>query len=140
MAGIQFLGKVASTLCIFVEITLSPTISEINVFLCFTQKFNDFWKNSPVDSANNLGVKNFIESALSPTISEINAILCFTQKLKIAAQNSGKIILGEKLPIDSMDTLCVINFVEIALSCTVSEILKIFQFQHEEKLCRLVNR
>ena len=49
-----------------VEITLSRTISEINVFLRFTQKFmmaakngkeNDFWGNAPVDSADILQVK-----------------------------------------------------------------------------------
>ena len=48
---------------------------------------NDFWEKSPVDSGNNLRVKNFVEIALSHSISEINRFLCFTQKLKIVAKS-----------------------------------------------------
>ena len=53
---------------------------------------NDFWEKSPVDSANNLRVKNFMEITLSRSISEINTFLCFTQKLKMAAKSCRKTI------------------------------------------------
>ena len=39
---------------------------------------NDFWEKSPVDSVDNLRVKNFVEIALSHSVSEINTFLCFT--------------------------------------------------------------
>ena len=51
-----------------------------------------FCEKSPVDSADNLQVRNFVEITLSPTISEIYAILHFTQKFKMAAKNGGKAI------------------------------------------------
>ena len=51
---------------------------------------NDFWENSPVDSADNLQVKNFVEITLSRSISEINRVLRFTQKFKMASKSDGK--------------------------------------------------
>ena len=81
--------------------SLSHTLSEINTFLHFTQKFKMMAKNggkmffcekSPVDSADTMGVKNVIEITLLHTVSEINAFLCFTQKFKMAANNGGKTI------------------------------------------------
>ena len=47
----------------------------------------------------------------------------------MAAKNGRKTIFWEKLQVKSADTLRVKNLVEIALSRTVSEILKIFHFQ-----------
>ena len=51
---------------------------------------NNFWEKSPVDSADNLRVKNFVEITLSRSISEINRFLHFTQKFKMAAKSGGK--------------------------------------------------
>ena len=51
---------------------------------------NDFWKKSPVDSADTLGVKNCAKIALSDTVSEINAFLLFTLKFKMMAKMVGK--------------------------------------------------
>ena len=51
---------------------------------------NDFWKKSPVDSADTLWVKNFVEIALAHSISEINAFLRLMQKFKMAAKSGGK--------------------------------------------------
>ena len=51
---------------------------------------NDFSEKLPVDSADNLRVKNFVGIALSRSISEINGFLRFTQKFKIAAKVAGK--------------------------------------------------
>ena len=41
---------------------------------------NDFWKKSPVDSADTPRVKNFTKITLSRTVSETNAFLRFMQK------------------------------------------------------------
>ena len=57
---------------------------------------NDFGEKSPVDSADNLQVKNFVEIALSRSISEINGFLRFTQKFKMAAKSDGKTIFAIK--------------------------------------------
>ena len=74
-----------------VKIALSRTVSEINGFLCFTQKFkmaakNDgktiFWGKSRQMIADSLGVKNLVKIALSCIISEINAFLHFMHKFK----------------------------------------------------------
>ena len=40
----------------------------------------------------------------------------------MVAKSGGKTFFGEIMPVDSADTLWVKNFVEIALSCSVSEI------------------
>ena len=58
-------GDSADTLTVknVAEIALSHTVSEINAFLPFPQKFkmagNDFWKKCPVDSAHTLDGKRF---------------------------------------------------------------------------------
>ena len=51
------------------------------------------------------------------------------QKFKMAGKKWRENDLGEKLQVHSADTLQIKNFVQIALSGTVSEILKIFHFQ-----------
>ena len=87
-----------------VEIALSCTVSEINAFLHFMQKFKMDAKNGgkriigkilPDDSANILGVKNFAEISLSHSVFEINVFLYFTKKLKIAANMASKRLLGK---------------------------------------------
>ena len=55
----------------------------------------DFWENLPVDSADNLWVKNIVEIALSCSISKINGFLCFTQKFKMAAKSGRKTIFAK---------------------------------------------
>ena len=44
------------------------------------------------------------------------------QKFDIAAKNGGKVTFWKNLPVDSGDTLWAKNFVEITLSCSISEI------------------
>ena len=91
----------------FVKIALACFISEINVFLHFTQKFkmaglcfsnklwvffafyaeiqdgrqkwreNHFCENLSVDSGDTHRFKNFAEIALALTISKIKVFLCF---------------------------------------------------------------
>ena len=80
--------------------------------------------------------QNFVEIALSCTVIKINAFLHFTQKFKTSAKNGRENYFCENAPVHPVDTCytqkfkMVNNFVEIALSHTVSEILKIFHFQH----------
>ena len=82
----------------------------------------DFWEESSVDSADTLWVKNFIKIALSCSVSEINEFLRFTQKFKLVTKSGGKTFFCKKSSVDSADTLWVKNFVEIALSRSISEI------------------
>ena len=67
-------------------------------------------------------LKTFIEIALSHSVSKIYGFLRFTQKFKIATKSGGKIFFGEPSPVECADTLWVKNFVEIALSRSVSKI------------------
>ena len=46
----------------------------------------DFWEKSPVDSADNLQVKNFVEIALSHSISEINRVFAFYAEIQDGRQ------------------------------------------------------
>ena len=76
-------------------------------------------------------VDNLVEIALSRTICKTNAVFAFTQNFKMVTPNRGKMIFGKKLPDDSVYTLGIKNFTEIALSCTVSEI-NVFFVLHAE--------
>ena len=82
----------------FTKIVLSRTVSDINVFLHFTQKFKMVAINGGITifgksrqfTAHTLGIKKFVEIALSHNVSEINAFLRFMHKFKMSAKNSGK--------------------------------------------------
>ena len=98
----------------FIEIVLSRTVSAINVFLRFMQKFkigrqksqeNYFWERWADDSTDTLGIKNFIKIALSHTVSEINVFLRFTQKFKMATKNGGENDFWQKVADDLTYTL-----------------------------------
>ena len=74
-----------------------------------------------------LWVENFDEIALSRTVKEIETILCFAIFGKNSKNQNGRHFWGGenffKLQrVHSLDTLCVENFDEIALSRTVKEI------------------
>ena len=51
---------------------------------------NHFWEKSPVDSADNLQVKNFMEITLSCSISEINGILHVRRNSRWSPKVAGK--------------------------------------------------
>ena len=74
-----------------------------------------------------------IQDGSQNLVPKINALLCFMQKLKMAAKSGRKAIFCEKSPVDSVDTLWVQNFVEIALSRTVSKINVLLRFRHKFK-------
>ena len=84
-----------------------------------------FGKLQRLHSLDTLWVENFDEIALSRTVKEIEANLCFA----IFGKNSkwppffgeGK-IFWKLQRLHCLDTLCVENFAEIALSRTVKEI------------------
>ena len=110
---------------------LSRSVSKINLFSCFTQKFkmatksggeNDFCEKWPVDSGDIVRLKNFIEIALSHSISEISGFLHLMLKFKMATKSGGKNDFCEKWPVDSGDIVRLKNFIEIALSHSISEI------------------
>ena len=61
-------------------------------------------------------------------------IFAFNAEIQDDRQNGGKAIFLEKLPVNSTDTLRVENFVEIALSCTVSEINMFWHFMQKFKM------
>ena len=75
-------------------------------------------------SLDTLWVENFDEIALSRTVKEIEANLCFAIFGKNSKIQNGRHFWGGEnfLRLHSLDTLCVENFDEIALSRTVKEI------------------
>ena len=86
----------------FDEITLSPTVKEIEAILCFRSFSKNlkiqngrhfwkiFWKIGIVYSLDTLGVENFDEIALSPTVKEIEAILRFRTFSKNSKIQNGR--------------------------------------------------
>ena len=79
--------------------------------------------------------------ALSRSVSKINAFLCLTQKFKMAAKSGGKMFFFcDKMPVGSADTLRVKNFVEIAPSCSVSEINTFLYFTQKFKMAAKSSR
>ena len=115
----------------FFEITLSQTVSQINVF-CILHR-NSRWppKN---------GVKGFVHNVVStlyrypagPKFCRNRSIMYrFRDKCAFALyaliqdgyqKSGGKAIFFEKSPVDSAETWLVQNFVKITLSRTVKEI------------------
>ena len=71
-----------------------------------------------------LWVENFDEIALSRTVKEIEANLCFAIFGKNSKIQNGRHFWGGEnfWRLHCLDTLCVENFAEIALSRTVKEI------------------
>ena len=105
----------------FRETTLCCTISEINVFLHFKQKFKMavknvrkmiFGKKCHMTLCIPCRTKNFVEITLLCTVSKINTPLCFTQKFKMAANNGWKRNFGENYQITA-HTLQAENFVKL---------------------------
>ena len=85
----------------FVKIALSGTISKINAFLCFTQKFKMATKSGgkiifeksrqyTLLTPGGQKTKNFDEITLSHTILEINVFLHVIQKFNMACQSVRK--------------------------------------------------
>ena len=93
-----------------------------------------FCKKSPVDSADTLRVQNFVEIAVSRSVSEINASLPFYAEIQDGRQKWRENDFWEKSPVHSADTLWVKNFVEIALSRSVSQISVFLYFTPKFKM------
>ena len=85
-------------------------------------------------SSTTLWVKQCVEIALSLTVSEVLRFFHFSQKIKMAAR-SGENWNFLKFCIEYFSTtLRVKNSVQIALSLTVSEILRFFRFSQKFKM------
>ena len=85
--------------------------------------FEKFAKSWHIYFFNTLGVENLDEIALSPTVKEIEAILCFCSfSTKIKNARHFWNFFSKVGVVDSLHTLGVENFDEIALSPTVKEI------------------
>ena len=82
-------------------------------------RVNDFGENSLVDSAHNVGIKNFVKIALSLSVSKINM---FYAEIQDGRQKWWGNVFCEKTPIEYAGTLWVKNFVEKFLACFVSKI------------------
>ena len=128
MAGKRFLGKKAIRLC--VKINLFCTISEIIVFLRFTQKFkmaakngreNNFWGKSPVDCRYPAGQK-FCQNRFISHSYRDECLFDFYAEIQDGHQKWRENDFWGKSPVDSPDTLQIKTFAEITLSRTVYEI------------------
>ena len=64
-------------------------------------------------------------------------VLRFTQKFKMATKKWRESDFCKMLPVHSADILQVQNFVEIALSCTVSEINALLRFTQKFKMAAI---
>ena len=97
---------------IFTEITLYRTVSKINAFLQFIQNFkmatktggkNNFWKEMPDDSADNLGSQTF------------HLFYIFCRISRWLTNRAGR-RFWQKLADDYVDILGVNNLVKITIS------------------------
>ena len=84
-------------------------------------------------SSTTIWVKNSVQIALSLTVSEILRFFRFLQKSKMAAKSGEKIEIFQFCIEYFATTLWVKNSVEIALSVTVSEILRFFVFRKNSR-------
>ena len=96
---------------------------------------SDFCEKFPVDSADNLQVRNFVEITISNGFPD-KCVLHFPQKFKMATKKWRESDFCKKSPVHSADTLRVQNFVEISLSHTISEINVLLRFTQTFKNCR----
>ena len=85
----------------FVEIALSCTVSEINAFLRFTQKFkmaaknggeNDFWEKLPGKAAYTLQVKKSCRNCSILHPFQDKCVFAFNAEIQDDRQNGGKAI------------------------------------------------
>ena len=86
----------------FIKIALSRNVSTINVFFVFyveiqdgRQKWreSDFCEKSPVDSADNLQVRDFVEITLSQMVFQINLFCILRRNARWPPKNGGKVII-----------------------------------------------
>ena len=88
-----------------IKITLSQTVSKINALYAEIQDghqkwreknvLNDFCEKLPLDSADNLQIRNFVEITLSPTVSKINVFCILWRNLRWPPKNGGKVIFAK---------------------------------------------
>ena len=125
----------------FVEIALSCSISEINTFLCLTQKFKKpkvtgkwiLW-----NVANRLcryhTCQKFRWNRSNPLCFRHKQVFVFNAEIQDGYQKWQENYFWEKSAVDSAATLRVKNFVEIALSCSISEISGFLRLMQKFKM------
>ena len=127
----------------FVAITVSCNVSEINLFLHFTQKFKMAAKNGGKTIFAKIrhytlhiscGPKFLPKSLLSRTVSKINAFLQFYAEIQDGRLKWRENDFWEKSAVDSADLLGVKNFIKIARSDTVTETNAVLYFTHIFKM------
>ena len=91
-------------------------------------------KMSPVHSADTLRVKNFVEIALSRYVFRDKPAFAFYTEIQDGHKKWRENYFWEKRLIHSSDTLWVKNFVEIALSRSVSKIKVFLNFTQKFKM------
>ena len=104
----------------FVEIAPAHSVSEINMFFHFMQKFKitakSGWKTNLRKVASKVcrypGVKNFVKIALAHCVSKINAFSHLLRNSKWPPKVVGK----KTSPINCADALWVKNLIQITLS------------------------
>ena len=126
---------------------MTRTVSQINVFMRFTQKFEMVVKNGGKTIRAKkwqmifiyTGGKKFRYNCSMLHHFRDKCILVFYAETQDSYQKWRENDFWQKVPYNFAYTGWAKNFVGIALSQIVSDILKIFHFDHQEKLWRLVN-
>ena len=93
-----------------------------------------FCKIMPVASADTLRVKNFVKIALSRSVFRDKHVFAFKAEIQDGRQKWRENNFCEKSPADSANTLRVKNFVEIALSHSVSNINTFLHLRQKFKM------
>ena len=114
----------------FIEIALSHSVSEINLFLHLTQKFKmatkshrkQFLRKVANTLCRYLADQKFHRNHSISLCFRDKLVFAFNTEIQDGHQKSQKNNFCEKSPIHSADTLQIKNFVKIVLSCSVSEI------------------
>ena len=94
---------------------------------------NDFSEKSPVDSKYSVGQKFRRNCSISLHFQD-KRVFAFKAEIQDGRQKWRENDFWEKLKVDSADTLRVKNFVEIALSRSVSEINAFLHFMQKFKM------
>ena len=114
----------------FIEIALSRSVSYINGFLRLTQKF----KMAPKSGRKTIFLKiasrlwrypvgqKFRQNCSISLRFQDKQVFVFNAEIQDGCQKWQEKYFWEKLAVDCADTLCVKNFIKIALSGSISEI------------------
>ena len=126
----------------FVEIALSRSVSDINMFLHFTQKFKMAAKSGRKIFLRKVASglykypvgQKFCRNRFISLRFRDKHIFLFKTEIQDGRQKWRENNFWEKSPVDSADTLWIENFVEIALFRSISEINSFLRFMQKFKM------